>query len=50
MMQVESVGKPMSPKLLGDCAFESFGNSNEDKHEFAVAEEDAVFSYENVNF
>lgn len=47
MMQVESVGKPMSPKLLGDCAFESFGNSNEDKHEFAVAEEDAVFSYEN---
>ncbi|MCD9637811.1 hypothetical protein HAX54_021315 [Datura stramonium] len=46
-MRVESVGKPMTPKLSGDCAFESVGNSNEDKGEFAVAAEDVVFSYDN---
>ncbi|XP_055810146.1 probable AMP deaminase isoform X2 [Solanum dulcamara] len=46
-MRVESVGKPMTPKLSGDSAFESAGNSNEDKGEFAVAAEDVVFSYEN---
>lgn len=49
-MRVEYVGKPMTPKLSGDSAFESAGNSNEDKGEFAVAAEDVVFSYENVKF
>ncbi|XP_060214505.1 probable AMP deaminase [Lycium barbarum] len=39
--RVETAGKP------GDCAFESVGNSNEDKGEFATAAEDVVFSYDN---
>lgn len=48
-MRVESVVKPMTPKFSSDCAFESVGNSNEDKGECAAAE-DAVFSYDNVNY
>ncbi|XP_075096642.1 AMP deaminase isoform X2 [Nicotiana tabacum] len=36
----------MTPKFSSDCAFESVGNSNEDKGECAAAE-DAVFSYDN---
>lgn len=46
-MRVESVGKSMTPKFSGDCAFESVGNSNEDKGEFDVAAEDVVYSYDN---
>ncbi|CAN4124370.1 unnamed protein product [Withania somnifera] len=45
--RVESVGKSMTPNLSGDCAFESVGSPNEDKGEFAVAAEDAVYSYDN---
>ncbi|KAM3358888.1 putative AMP deaminase [Capsicum galapagoense] len=46
-MRVESVGKPMTPKISGDSAVETVGNFNEDKSEFAVAAEDVVFSYDN---
>ncbi|KAM3304100.1 putative AMP deaminase [Capsicum chacoense] len=46
-MQVESVGKPMTPKISGDSAVETVGNFNEDKSEFAVAAEDVVYSYDN---
>ncbi|PHT34023.1 AMP deaminase [Capsicum baccatum] len=46
-MRVESVGKPMTPKISGDSAVETVGNFNEDKSEFAVAAEDVVYSVDN---